>query len=81
MITHQTFTTLSTRTEKVIFIKEVLKMTARRKEIFIQLIILAVVIMVVIFGGRYERGYYAVASEPMVLAVGIFLIYLNHKLK
>lgn len=56
-------------------------MTARKKEVFIQLIILAVVIMVVIFGGRYERGYYALASEPMVLAVGIFLIYLNHKLK
>ena len=51
------------------------------KRIFWQIVLTAVIIAVIIFGGRIERGYYAVASEPFVAVVMIGWIIYNIKVK
>ena len=54
-------------------------MTARKKKIITEIIILVICILVIIIGGRYERGYFAVASEPFVAAFGILVILISNK--
>lgn len=54
-------------------------MTKQKKKILFEISVLALVIVLVIFGGRIERGYYAVASEPFIAAFGAFIIWLRRK--
>lgn len=43
---------------------------------FWQIVLTIAVIALIVFGGRIERGYYAVASEPFVAVVMIgWIIY------
>lgn len=51
-------------------------MSSKNKKTLWQIVGLIVVLALVIIGGRIERGYYAVASEPFLTAVWIaWIIY------
>lgn len=54
-------------------------MTKQKKRILWQVVLTAIVIAVIVFGGRIERGYYTIASEPFVLAVSAFLIWADNR--
>ena len=46
---------------------------------FWQIVLTIAVIALIVFGGRIERGYYAVASEPFVAVVMIGWIVYTRK--
>ena len=56
-------------------------MTMQKKKVLFEIAILGIVILLVIFGGRIERGYYAVASEPFIALFGALVIWLRRKNK
>ena len=49
------------------------------KRTLFQIAILCAIITLIVFGGRLERGYYAVASEPFVAVFGILCIILGRR--
>ena len=54
-------------------------MTAQKKRILFEIARLIAIIVLVIFGGRIERGYYAVASEPFIAVFGAIVIWIRRK--
>lgn len=52
-----------------------------KRKIVVQVLVLALVILAIVFGGRIERGYYAVASEPFVAVFGALVIWARCKTK
>ena len=56
-------------------------MTAQNKKTLVEIVILVACILVIVFGGRYERGYYAIASEPFVAVFGAFVIWIRRNKK
>lgn len=56
-------------------------MVTQKKRILFEIIVLVAVIVLVVFGGRIERGYYAVASEPFIAVFGALVIWLRRKNK
>ena len=56
-------------------------MTIQNRKVLFEIAILTIVRLLIIFGGRIERGYYAVASEPFVAVFGALVIWLRRKNK
>lgn len=54
-------------------------MSKKTKRVITRLILLIAIIAVVAICGRFERGYWAVAAEPIILATGIFFIWIAEK--
>lgn len=52
-------------------------MTVKKKRILIEIIILAAFIALIAIGGKYERGYWAIASEPFVAVFGALVIWIR----
>ena len=54
-------------------------MTKRNKDTLLQIALLAVLTVLIIIGGIHERGYYAPASEILLIPLGIGWIAYKRK--
>lgn len=54
-------------------------MTKRNKETLLQIVLLTVLTALIIAGGAHERGYYAPASEILLIPLGIGWIIAKRK--
>lgn len=54
-------------------------MTKRNKDTLLQIALLAVLTIFIVIGGIHERGYYAPASEILLIPLGIGWIVAKRK--